>query len=297
MLSGYLLIPKEEDFYRTWHRTWTRLLIPLFFWFAVYIKWDMWWLTKHHDLLDVLQSIATGSMYHMYFLVILAGLYLVLPVIRLVKAKLSSKEYDYLIIATMLLGVVLYAAQYFVVREYTLFNFATFWVPYLGYFLLGDRLRKPLGSQLVLALGYGVSVVTTIALGYLNVWLQGQGIGWFWRSSGVSYFDEYLGLNVNLMASTLFQLLLHSQIWQKAWFQVHWFKQILHELAQASFGVFIIHFLVISFIDFRFRFAIEFLSTDLFTYIITRSAIVIVTSFVLAMVGRRLPLIRSVLGG
>jgi surface polysaccharide O-acyltransferase-like enzyme len=296
MLSGYLLIPKKESFENNLQRLQKRLLLPLFAWFFIFIAWDWYWFHKFHSFDSILKMIASGSMFHLYFLVILSGLYFLLPIIRLIKERVSVEQFWRGTRLLMWIGVVLYLIQYFILRDYSMFNFFTMWLPFLGYFLLGAQLQKPLASRRRLWFLYFCSLAVTIGLGYLNVWLRSMGADVFWRSSGVSYFDEYLSLNVIIMSVSLFQLCMHDPIFEKGLFANKYFQSCISLLSQASFGVFLIHFMVINYVDLRHNLAIEFLDTNILVYMIKRSSFVIIFSFILSLIGLRVPYVQRFFG-
>ena len=296
MMSGYLLIPKQESATKVWWRLRSRLLIPLFAWFAIFVWWDGWWLSKLRTPFEVLQMVASGGMYHLYFLVILVGLYALIPVIRMVQASTSPKQFWVGTRWLMWLGVFLYLVQYLVLPSYSMFNFGTFWLPYLGYFLLGAQLRKPRVGTRELWWGYAAGLTLTVVLGYLNVWLRTIDVHVFWLGSGVSYFDEYLSMNVVLMSTCLFQLLVHASVRSYLRWAGERVRVIVHELAGTAFGVYLVHFLVINVYDFRFRYAIEFLNQNILVYLVKRTVLVVVTSFAMGLVLPRIPLVRRLVG-
>lgn len=136
MLSGHLLINSQttdpKSFYK---KRLSRILIPLLFWnifYFFYVNHGGGLPTFIHILLQ------DGTYYHLYFLNIIAGLYLITPIIvkYLPKIKLNIVVPLLLIIsylhpvATAFLG-------------FPRFNhIITYFIPYLGYYLLGYWLGK-----------------------------------------------------------------------------------------------------------------------------------------------------------
>jgi surface polysaccharide O-acyltransferase-like enzyme len=143
MLSGALLLDPQRresptEFYRK--RFW-RIGIPLVFWSLFYllpgIAADG---LSSSKLAEVGTKLAHGRpAYHMYFLFIIAGLYLLTPYLRIVVHELSGAQLRRLWIALLVLAWG--AATLNIVYGYSQ-TILTEFVPYLGYYLAGYELRQ-----------------------------------------------------------------------------------------------------------------------------------------------------------
>jgi len=141
MLSGALLLDPSKDepvgtFYR--RRLW-RVGIPTIFWSAFYLGWRAWYQEKPTDFDWILNSLAIGAPYpHLYFLYLLAGLYLVTPYLRLFLRHATRRQQLAAVILAFGVGL-----GDKLVRCWFGGGVNVFWmfVPYLGYYLAGWYLR------------------------------------------------------------------------------------------------------------------------------------------------------------
>jgi len=295
MLSGSLLISKNESVNANLKRTVQRLVVPFGIWAVVYFFWNV--LVMGHALttFDFVSMFATGAVFHLYFLVILIGLYLFLPMIRAILSQASSEIINYLVELSLGAGIVLYLVQYLLVPNFPLLNSFTIWFPYLGYFLLGFLLMKPLSNKKIpykwLYLG---SVIVTLLLGYLNLFLLSKGITIFMKN-GISYFDEYLSPNVVLMSISLYQLLYHSSSLRKKVLSSALITRAIQELARAAFAVYIIHFIVLNILD-NLGFSFERFQINLLLFIVLKGLILFISTFSAALILIRLPFIKLAFG-
>ena len=172
MLSGALLLDpvRDEapsDFYRK--RFW-RIGIPLLFWSLFYTLPRA--AANGFDapvMADIGTKLAHGRpAYHMYFLFVIAGLYLLTPYLRIIVRSVSRAQLRTVWVALILIAWggellnVCYGYRHTVLTEF---------VPYIGYFLAGFDLRHSRLSRRgtglacsVVGLAIAVMVVVTVPL-------------------------------------------------------------------------------------------------------------------------------------
>tara|TARA_R110002073_G_scaffold123819_10_gene267861 strand:- start:2862 stop:3812 length:951 start_codon:yes stop_codon:yes gene_type:complete len=145
MLSGALLLPRPNSgtrgsFYR---RRFAKIGIPLIVWFAAHTIW------LHLDLpqidpystqwyLDIglLKNVAAGqASWHLYFLFLIAGLYLATPYVRMVLQSISPREELWLVLGLFALSCTCHIANTLLGQGGL--NIATQWLPYVCYFVAG----------------------------------------------------------------------------------------------------------------------------------------------------------------
>lgn len=295
MLSGALLIPKEESVTNNLLRTLKRLILPFFIWALIYFAWDIFFLGYHRNSYDLVAMFYTGSVYHLYFLVILAALYFLLPFIRLILKKGSDEISKYLVELAFGVGIMMYLVQYLVIPSHPLFSSYTLWISYLGYFLTGYLLRKPTPKQLTLYrwLFLG-SLLITLVLNYFNLFLFSNGTTLLMKD-GISYFDQYLSPNVIVMSVSLYQLVMYSETLKRKITDSRWATFLTKELARATFAVYIIHFIVLNVLD-SYGFSFERFPSNLFVFIFVKGIVLFVASFGIASLLIRIPIIKLSLG-
>ncbi|GAA1091838.1 acyltransferase [Nocardiopsis metallicus] len=135
MISGALLLrPREEgagDFYR---KRWAKIGVPLLVWTAAYLLWQSW-----RDGIDTSQALAQAASgspsIHLYFLYVIAGLYLFTPFLRTVVAHTPRSGLWWLTGVALAVGVVDQLLS--LVDGVGGVSALTRFLPFLGYYLLG----------------------------------------------------------------------------------------------------------------------------------------------------------------
>ena len=287
LVSGALLLPRRprQEIKDVANRLFRRLGLPLIFWTIVYFRWEYIYYGRLTYPDQALRLFFTGSIFHLYFLVILFGLYLFLPLWRRIKIS------RLLLWASFLLGICLYLLQFFVFRERTIFNFLTLWVPYLGYFLAGPYLLtlRRVNQRLVWCC-WAVAVGLTIVFGYINLSLLKRGITTFWGIGGAEYATNWLSPNVIVMSLAGFYLISHIRISNQRYWQ-----PIVTSIARASLGIYLIHLIVINLVDKYLGLYLDYGHTSLWWYGSYKLALVFLLSFLVTVVALRLPLVRALI--
>lgn len=148
MISGALLLPATAGsslsaFYR---RRAARLLPALLFWSLFYTGLRYWEepfpLSGFEDVWnEVAAPLLQGSAYyHLWFLYMIAGLYLAAPLLGMLTRRLSRASLEALIVALLLLSAI-YAFTNAWLSQEMLSEFFVF-PCFIGYFLAGDCLRR-----------------------------------------------------------------------------------------------------------------------------------------------------------
>lgn len=278
MLSGaFLLDPEKEMSTRQWLARVKRLALLTLFWSAAYALYDA---RQAHMglewLLEGLISLVTCRLhYHLWFLPMLLGLYLLLPLFRALVKGADRKTLWYAALlwaaATPVLSTVfrllpdLPGAGWFEALDLRhLFGYG-------GYFLLGHLLRtceiRPKRACLLYAAG-----AAGLAGTWLAAWVASERTGRFYGA-----LFGYLDPNVCVTALAVFLLFRHlnlgkSPLWSK--------------LSSLSLGVFLLHPL---FIDLTLRLAFPPESWNLALSIPLRWAAVTLLSLGAAWLLRKLP--------
>jgi surface polysaccharide O-acyltransferase-like enzyme len=298
MLSGYLLLGKEYSLAQNLRRTFWRIGFPLLFWTATYFWWESYWFGKIFSWFDMGNIVLSGSVFNLYFLVILLNIYLALPILQPALAVIKANVKWYFGVGSLVVGILLYVAQYLVFRNFPVVNIFTFGVPYLGYFLLGYLLKniKMNRQKWIIALSLlGGGFISTVVLTYLQIWLFSHNNLTFTLPSGIHFFDQYLSPNVAIMSVGLFWVLIQPQAVWNTW-KNKVYRQAMLLFSQAAFGMYLIHSIVIGYLDVKYGFQIELVTGNLWLYLIKKSLLVIAICFVVITIWRRIPILNWLLG-
>lgn len=235
MLSGALLLHSSlaDDPLAFYRRRLSRILPPLIAWTVIY-------LVRGSVTLDQAVSyvLAGRPSFHLYFLYLLVGLYLVAPFLRPLVARTDRRVLGIGIVVFLALGM---SDDLIVVwRHLGGVNAATRFVPYIGYFLAGAWLigLRPTRARVITAATVAVVAILGTAIGTkVLVHFFGLGQG--------RYLYEYLSVTTVPASLAVFALFLWSAPWAdrlatrlpRGWLSV---------VAGSTLGIYVIHPLFLS---------------------------------------------------
>jgi len=224
MISGALLLDtsRPQGLRRFYEKRAARIVVPLVFWSLFYLGWRgvQDWLDQNpSDYVAFLGTLIKGTpYYHLWYLYMIAGLYLFAPFIRNLYAKTSPRARIACVVSILLVAVL--DALY---RQWTGTPngfFLTWFLPYLGYFVAGRLIFEG-----AIRLPYAWAVlVGSILVTAAGVYLMSDEAG----LNG--YFYGYFSLTVPLMSLAMFQLIVNGpRLPRLTW------------LAPLTFGVYLVH--------------------------------------------------------
>jgi len=293
LLSGSLILDKVIPFEQMVKRIAFRLLLPLVVWTCLYALWDGTSFSLAAFSFSFLTIMYTGKIFHLYFLVILSGLYFISPILKAWLSRTSEKSQ--VLFTNTLLGIgVLYALLQFLLQTCSLENLFSLWIPYTGLFIAGYVFRnnRDISTKLLLS-GFGFGWVVTAGLNYLYYSSLKQGITLFSSPGCIAHYPDYfLSINVVVMALCAYLLLLRIPV---EWFSAKYIKNSIRSIAQASFGMYLSHLLLIYLIDFKLH-LFDYLS-PLWLAIIIKWFVIGVLSYALTVSAMRIPYLKYVFGG
>lgn len=237
MLSGALLLPKQDSICVFWKKRILRLLVPFLFWSSVYILKSFWdgyqdgvRLSLGGYLQEIFLQMRDGSSLHFWYIYMIFGVYLFVPIIGKWVRGSSPKEHLYFLgiwaLTIILSQPVLEALK----PDIELSYFSGF----LGYLVLGYFLdqrhfeNKRLQRNIALSL-IGVGLISTILGTYLIHYDTGK---------YESTFYECLSPNILLYSSGVFLFVKNRTISFSPLVKVRDF------ISKYSYGVFLVHVLV-----------------------------------------------------
>ena len=275
MVSGYLLLRKEESYEDFFRKRALKVLIPFFVWSVIYMLWkregfDMPFSMKlvASYLLKILRGPREN---HLWFFYALIGLYLFTPILRVFVARASVRDLVYFCGLWFLVVPVFSFLQEFTPIK---IGFELYFIAgYSGYFMLGYLLGMFQYAKYQL---YGLaflflmfSVGTTI-LSYLV------------KSE---YFVGYLSMNIVLMTAFAFILLREVQIGDNLY-------RFLFPFSRASFGIYLVHVIVLAELE-KLPFVSGWFSAGSSVYMIPLLGLLgFLVSFVIVAVIQRIPILR-----
>lgn len=295
MVSGCLLLKRKpgNEIKDTLFRAVFRLGIPLVFWAIVYFWWENKYYGRFTNPGQAIYLFFTGSVFHLYYLVILLGLYLFLPLWRLFINHASEQQKKYSVLMAFILGITIYAMQFFLYKERTILNFFTLWIPYLGYFLVGSYLfdlPKTPRRKMTASIVFFTALIFTIIFGYFNLRFFSQNKLFFWGMGGSEFVTNWLSPNVILMSLAGYFLITKVNNLNR------FFEKIIQSIAKASFGIYLIHLIIINVMDKYFGLYLDFQTGKLSFYGLKKMLVVFLISWLATAIIRRISLLRVIIG-
>lgn len=268
MISGAVLLERSEPINIFLSKRLKRVFVPFLFWSIVYFIFTY---AGHFQKLSVSQlaqvlinKLLKGTYYHLWFVYMILGVYLFIPIIRKWVQNSTKQEVQYfLLLWSITLFINTDIAKYIPSIEVLYFS------KYLGYLVLGYYLDKYVATKrannplyfILFILGVTLTFVSTSYLSIIE------------NKLNITYYN-YLSPNVCLMAIAIF--LLGKSLLQKT-------NSILTTLDSHSYGIYLAHVLVLHYI---YRVIHPFkmdanTPLSLFVFIIGTSIITYLTSYLL----------------
>ncbi|MBL7712388.1 MAG: acyltransferase family protein [Chitinophagaceae bacterium] len=239
MLSGALLLPKEHDIAGFLKKRGSRLMLPLLFWSLVYIAYtiaERYSEGQHMGLTETVKFICyqlrDGSAYHLWYVYMLMGIYLFVPIIS--KAIRHCTERQILYFLGIWLLVLISKLPYLKMLQSAI-DF-TYFTGYLGYFVLGYYLSlKTFKSRYILVYAATLFLAANLAT-FFGTW-------YLTRTSGAAVQSFYENMTPNILCSAIaiFVLFRHLGTVQQAFL-----LKIRNFIARYSYGIYLVHVLVLS---------------------------------------------------
>lgn len=289
MISGLLLLSEDEDVRTFLTKRLNRIIVPTVVWSGIYGLWV--WMQYNHELTLKEHLISTfihaTPYYHLYFLFAIFGFYLLNPILAVFVRHTSQKRFAYAVIIFLLIAslsnmsVSWFLGVYPGTRLMSLWQ----WVPFTGYYLAGFYINAhPLRWPTKKIISVLIALITIATLGtYYLTSAYGHG------PRGV-ILQDYLSPNVIVVALLVFALF--SRI--KETNVSPWVRGIVRELAGASFGIYLVHLIVMETLG---RIITPLLAAQ--PGVMANLALIVCTlglSYVFVKLGSFIPLIKKTLG-
>ncbi len=289
MISGALFLnpEKEIELPVLLKKNVLRIAVAFVFWSAVYSLVDR---LQGVRMRDVAFGFITGGL-HLWFLYLIAGLYLIVPLLR--KLTESEKLTKYFLLLWFIFSVLITTAEagvsyfksYFphwidVIKEAANLNFVT---GFVGYYILGHYLHQKEISKKERGVIYVLGIIGAAATA-LFTYLFSRRTG----ALDMSFYDLH-SLGVMLEATALFVFCKYHAPKNK--------NNALHKLIQTasvcSFGIYLVHLLVIQFVPKILPFALNM--RPLAVTIPLFAVAVFLISFLISFILNKIPLVNRYL--
>ena len=251
MLTGALLLvpsKKDESLGVFFKKRFSRIGVPFLFWIGVYFFWTMFIEKQAVTQEYIVNGILQGPYVHFWYLYMLAGLYLLTPLLRVMVAQFTDKHFKYFI-GLWFVGTILTSCVKFASGDYYHVDGNLFVIPLLvGYFVMGAYLVKLQIRRRILVALTGLGLSLTVMATYFAA---------YWRGYDMFFFQDPTSPTIILASAALF-MLLNSYAKPKTLSQVEaavvleknsWKRWILHIISENSLPIYLFHMIVLALIS------------------------------------------------
>ncbi len=242
MLSGFLLLRKDEPLTVFFKKRALKVLIPFFAWSIFYdIVWNQQLINSGFTIKAVLslfiRVLRSTRAPHLWFLYPLIGLYILTPVLRVFARNAKKTELIYFIILWILVVPVFAIMEYYTPLS---FGFELQLVTgYIGYYILGlylSQLSINKKNNLVFIALFSLGLLSSFIIYFFNIPPT--------ESVHENVYRSYLSINFIVIGIGAFGLLkaIGDRITTKA-------DNIITILSKTSFGIYLIHPIVLQWIN------------------------------------------------
>ncbi|MFD0766862.1 acyltransferase [Mucilaginibacter lutimaris] len=238
MITGALLLHRKYELTDFLKKRVGRLIIPFLFWSMIYIayRWnnEEFYFTGNAwiNIRMVLHDLKMGSYYHLWYVYLLFGLYLFIPILSSFVRHATEKEILYFLaiwLITMLIG------KPYLTRFNSAVDLHNF-TGYIGYLVLGHYLaykQIPIKGFLFIVTIIFVAFAAVIAAGTYYYEVQGKGLS--------TFFYEPIGPFVLVLSSSAFLIAKHITVKLKPPV-----NNILNNAGKYTLGIYLSHALVLN---------------------------------------------------
>jgi surface polysaccharide O-acyltransferase-like enzyme len=294
MVSGYLLLSRQEDIRSFYLNRVRKVIFPLMVWSVIYLMWQNGGyanFTFFNALKAMTYEILKGpANYHLWFVYTLLEIYLFVPALRSFVRFADETTLWYLAGIWLAFGP---ALDYL---EHSYLNFDTavdlkFFSQYFGYFYLGyvlGRLNVSRRAAAFAGLSYVFLTIYTIVATYR--WSEV-------RQGYLDYYHNYLRLNIVLMTISIFFWLKYVGENLGARLNIRalgWARG----LSTSTFGIYLVHALALTIIRKGvLGFQLTELSGSPYVMIPVLAALVFIVSYLVIAILQRIPYLRAIVSG
>lgn len=296
MISGALLLgpSHKESSAQFYKKRSNRIILPLVFWTAAAFSF----ISNYSDMnLNIaLISILLGKpFYHLWYLYMLIGLYIITPFLRTYVASSSIKERYALIIVIFLFAALNSVLNYFIFNNnisnmQTVF---TMFVPYIGYYIIGYQLRV-IDKTRILSIFLLLLLLFCLLAGFLGAGFVTNTYGLLKGLFFYDYFSptviDYFSPTVIFMSVCIF--LLFSKISSQIDSRKSIFKCFIDQVSPCTMGIYLLHPMVIAYLNIRYN--LSPLSMNPTYGIMVYSLLIFLFCFVVIAAVKRVPLLRRI---
>jgi surface polysaccharide O-acyltransferase-like enzyme len=236
MISGSLLLNKQEGIKSFLSKRMMRVLLPFLFWNTVYLLVNQYFMHKNtgyfFGINEILKEYLKGASFHFWYVYMILGLYLFIPFLTVwTSLKKQSQMLYFLGIWLITITISCLPMKY---QQYLPeLPYFTGFVGYLilGFWLLNQDIPKKIGQVLGVILFVAGVTITYFATKWTSVT----------HNSLVHHYYDYCTLNVAMTSIGLFFMVKNLPV-----LEIKILQNIRNSFAKFSYGIYLVHILVLN---------------------------------------------------
>jgi len=293
MLSGAFLLrsSKVNEPIRVFlKKRLSRIGIAFVFWGFAYLAWSFFDrnipVTVSNVIQGLVKGLFTGPYYHFWFLYVIAGLYLITPVLRAVVGFGERKILRYLIVlwivGVAIVPLIELAAGYDLNNVFVIGG-------WIGYFILGTYLQRVRVRSSIL---YGL-LLTGLVWTIASTWVMNSALS---ALGQYNFFMDDLAANVILASVCLYMIL--------SKFPADWpgskhphFGRFVHAISMNTLPIYLFHIIILESLQkgyFGFKLSLTVMNPIVEVPLITAVTLLITLGLVLIM--KKIPVLKKLIG-
>lgn len=289
MISGFLLLGKEEPLWDFFRKRFRRIIIPLVAWSVIYLLVSQDY--SNYTLFNAVKSIAKTifmgpAYYHLWYLYSLIPIYLFIPVLRVFTKGASQTMIWYFIFLCFFSATILQPIERLIGFNSGV-NF-TFAPEYIGLILLGRQFGKMRFSPKWIITSVIVLIASSIYTIYVTYALTieaGKLDGFYYSNNGINLI--LAGICAFIIIKTIGEL--PSLLSNSA--MINFFTH----LSKAGFGIYLIHILILVGLQKgAFGFTLSAYTLQPIYAIPILAIVVFMASFVIIEIIQKIPILREI---
>lgn len=239
MITGALIIPKEDLLINFLKKRLSRILIPFAFWSIIYMIANLLFVffIKHKSLsfceiLDIIiHQVKYGSAGHLWYIYMIIGVYLFIPIIGRWARTCERRELEYFL---LIWGITLFAKVPLISKFAVNIDMVNF-TGYTGYALLGYYLFTEKFTNIIWV--KKVSIIALIFGSSITLF----GTYFLTREAGffVNTYYDYLSPNVFIVSTGMFLYVRYTRLVKLNVITV------VNFVSRYSYGIYLIHILIL----------------------------------------------------
>ncbi len=287
ILSGYLLLDKQEDDRIFFSKRFSKVVIPLVAWSMIYMVFANNYNIFSIFTVDFVQKFLSNKIfYHLYFLYYIIGLYLITPLLRRILAHANMSDIRYYLTLWFLFTPVNQLIGFFGYNIGIPVEAAT---GNLGLYIIGYAIKKTQITDKLIYLS-GVIVATSLMIMIFGSYIMSMNSG---------KFDTFLtstSITQTTYAICLFILLRKALDHMTLTTSCMNIENIISAVAEASMGIYLVHPILLHYIQ-HGLFGVFLLSPSFLSPIISVPLVTVllfVVSLIIIIIMQKIPLIRKI---